>query len=213
MSRADLSINSTKINLILLKQKSKENSIEFDNQKIAFLNAIRSIYEQLFSNISIWENQYLIKSPVDGIVSFSNIWSKNQHVKMGDKIFAIISELPGSLIGKCQVPISGMGKIKEDQSLIIKLESHPFLEFGTIKGNISSISKIPEEISTELGVIKYVIAEVALPEPLVTSYKKDIPFRGELRGTAEIIIEDFTLMQRFISPLKYIWKKSSSTDY
>ena len=204
LSRAELLINSTKVNLILLEQKLNENRVEFNNQVNAFRNTIKSTYDQLISNVTIWESQYLVKSPVDGVISFSNIWSENQNVVIGDRIFAIVSKSPGKLIGKCNIPISGIGKIRENQSLIIKLESHPFLEFGVVHGKINNISKIPENVTTEQGVVRFMVAEVSLPQPLITSYNKAIPFSGELSGTAEITIEDLTLMQRFISPLKYI---------
>ena len=212
LSNSELSINSTKINLVLLKQRLSKNQIEFENQLNAFKNAITSTYEQLLSNISIWESQFLIKSSVNGVISFSNIWSENQHVNIGDKVFAIVSKSAGKLIGKCSIPILRMGKIEKNQSLIIKLESHPFLEFGIIKGKVNSVSKIPVEINNGMNVVKFVIAEITLPQPLITSYNMYIPFNGELSGTAEITIEDFTLMQRFISPLKYIWDKSLSSD-
>jgi len=37
---------------------------------------------------------------------------------------------------------------------------------------------------------------------LVTSYNKEIPFKQEMRGTAEIITEDLRLIERFFYQFK-----------
>ena len=51
------------------------------------------------------------------------------------------------------------------------------------------------------------IIDVILPEKLITSYKKEIPFKQEMSGVAEIITEDLRLMERFFYQLKDVFKR------
>jgi len=51
---------------------------------------------------------------------------------------------------------------------------------------------------------KYYIVDVEFPNKLETSYKKDIKPSARMNGTAEIITNDISLLERFYSPLKSI---------
>ena len=57
------------------------------------------------------------------------------------------------------------------------------------------------EISNKEGLY---IVDVTLPEKLITSYNKEIIFKQEMRGTAEIITEDLRLIERFFYQFKKI---------
>ena len=39
--------------------------------------------------------------------------------------------------------------------------------------------------------------DVVLPEKLITSYKREIPFKQEMRGVVEIVTEDLRLIETF----------------
>ena len=59
-------------------------------------------------------------------------------------------------------------------------------------------------IPTKDGV--YLI-DVKLPEKLITSYNKEIVFKHEMRGTAEIITEDLSLIERFFHQFKEVFNR------
>ena len=82
----------------------------------------------------------------------------------------------------------------------IKLQNYPDYEFGVLKGTVHHIS----EISTKDG---FYTIDVSLPEKLRTSYNKEIAFKQEMRGTADIITEDLRLMQRFFYQFNKIMKR------
>jgi HlyD family secretion protein len=50
--------------------------------------------------------------------------------------------------------------------------------------------------------------EVSLPDKLVTTYKKELPYLLNMQGQADIITEDISLLERFILPIKRVLKES-----
>jgi hypothetical protein len=97
-----------------------------------------------------------------------------------------------------KTPARNSGKIKIDQTVLINLENYPETEFGTLEGKINSISFTP----TKDG---YYLIDVSLPSKLITSYQKEIKFKQEMTGRAEIITEDLRLIDRFFYQLKGVF--------
>ena len=51
------------------------------------------------------------------------------------------------------------------------------------------------------------IVDVELPEKLITSYNKEIDFKQEMIGSAEIVTEDLRLIERFFYKFKEVFKR------
>jgi multidrug resistance efflux pump len=171
-------INKTKAEMVLLK------------------NVIQS-HNQLKKSIKDWEMRYLLQSNIDGKVSFLNFWTENQNVNQGDLVFTIIPSENSSFIAKLKTPAQNSGKIQLGQKANIKLDNYPDTEFGTLQGEVTNISLIPD---TE----GFYLVDVSLPSSLITSYNKEIVFKQEMRGTAEIITEDLRLIERFFYQFKQL---------
>lgn len=182
--------------LDLQLQKSKEES----NQIIAIEESVQNLKTQ----IKQWKLRYLIIAPIAGNVTFTKIWSKNQNIQTGEIVATIIPNITSDIIGKVAIPSTGVGKVKEGQTVNIKLNNFPYMEFGILKGKIKNISLIP--IQTDQGAIYS--AEVALSDSLISNYGKQLKFSQQMTGTAEIITDDLRLLERFFNPLKSIWKKN-----
>jgi len=159
------------------------------------LKNVIQTFNQLKNSIKDWEDRYVLKSNIDGKVSFLNYWSTNQTVNQGDLVFTIIPTKNASFIAKLKSQAQNSGKIKKGQTVNIKLESYPETEFGTLQGTISSISLTPNQEG------QYLI-NVDLPPTLITSYNKTIPFKQEMSGSAEIVTEDLRLIERFFYQFK-----------
>lgn len=159
-------------------------------------NAIQSFY-QLKKEINDWEKRYVLKSDIEGQVTFLSVWNKNQIVKPGDLIFTVIPIKERSYIGKIEAPAANSGKIKNEQKVQIQLANYPSDEYGELNGNISSISLVPNQEGNYL-------IDVSIDKELTTSYNRKIPFRQEMKGTAKIITEDLRLIERFFYQLKNI---------
>lgn len=162
-------------------------------------NTIQS-YSQLKRSLKNWELTYVFQSSINGKVSFLSFWNENQTVKQGDLVFTIIPEGNNSFIGKIKAPAQNSGKIKVGQQVNIRLVNYPYTEFGMLEGTIKSISLVPDNDG-------FYLIDVELPEKLITTYNKEIAFKQEMRGAAEIITEDLRLIERFFYQLKNIFKK------
>ncbi|WP_298903706.1 HlyD family efflux transporter periplasmic adaptor subunit [uncultured Psychroserpens sp.] len=174
-------------------------TINQTKEDIGLLKNVIQSFNQLKRALISWEMKYAVVSDMDGKVAFSKLWVTNQRVNQGDLLFTIIPEENSAYIAKLKTPAQNSGKIKTGQTVNIKLENYPDTEFGTIQGHIKSISLLPDENG-------FYLITVSLPDKLITSYKKEIPFRYEMRGSAEIITEDLRLIERFFYQLKNVFK-------
>jgi multidrug efflux pump subunit AcrA (membrane-fusion protein) len=163
-------------------------------EMLLFKNVIQS-FNQLIKSIKDWENRNVLKSNIEGKVSFLNYWSINQTVNQDDLVFTIIPSKNSSFIAKLKTPVRNSGKIKEGQIVNIRIENYTDTEFGVLKGTVQKISLIPNKDGLYL-------IDVELPRKLITSYNKEINFKQEMRGKAEIITEDLRLIERFFYQLK-----------
>ncbi|RZN84768.1 MAG: HlyD family efflux transporter periplasmic adaptor subunit [Winogradskyella sp.] len=196
----DASISQTREAISNTKTNEISTSINQTKEEISLLKNVFQSYNQLKRAIINWERTYAIVSDINGKVAFSKLWTENQIVNQGDLLFTIIPEKNSKFIAKLKTPAQNSGKISEGQTVNIKLENYPETEFGSLKGRIKSISLLPDEDG-------FYLVTVLLPKTLITSYKKEIPFRYEMRGSAEIITEDLRLIERFFYQFKQIIKR------
>ena len=115
-------------------------------------------------------------------------------------MFAIIPTKESGYIGKVKAPAQNSGKIKVGQTVNIRLANYPDREFGIVKGFIIAISLTPDKDGN-------LLINVSLPKSLETSYKKQIVFRQEMSGTADIVTEDLRLMERLLYQFRDIFKR------
>ena len=193
------SLASQKIQLAQLEQSILDLELQYKEQKKQLELALNQSYDNLAGQIAQWEQNYLLKTPIDGVVSFTKFWSVNQNVKAGDVVVTVVPENAGRLVGKVVLPIQGSGKVKVGQKVNIKFVNYPHVDFGMVLGEIKAISLIASD--------NYYTVEVDLPDGLKTSYGKDLPFNQQMQGSAEIITEDIRLLERIFKPIKSIIKR------
>lgn len=199
------SLINTQMQINQLKQQILENNIQKANELKTYEIQIEEALQGFKSQLAKWKQSYLIISPIDGRVSFNKVWFENQSVSAGDLIVTIIPKNEMRIIGKADIPSTGVGKVKPGQTVNIKLDNYPYMEFGMLKAKVKNISLVP--ITTEQGI--FYTAEIELNDSiLTTNYNKSIPFSQNMTGTAEIITDDLRLLERFLNPLRSIWKKS-----
>lgn len=172
-------------------------NVQYTKEKHQSISSLRSAFDGLKSAIEQWHHNYVLLAPLSGSVTFNNVWKQNQHVEVGDKVFAIISDRPGEIIAKVKVPVGGSGKVVPGQKVNIKVVGYPYLEYGLILGKTRNISLVPND--------KNYMVEVSIDQNLITTNKKQLRFTGELTGTADIITENRSLIERIFSPIKYFF--------
>lgn len=116
----------------------------------------------------------------------------------GEAIITTSSSTPEEFIAFIQIPINGAGKIQPGQRVIIKLAAYPYLEFGYLEGITRDISLAPNKNNY--------LVEVTIDQNLITTNKKQLQFLGEMTGTADIITENRTFIERIFYPIKYFRK-------
>jgi multidrug efflux pump subunit AcrA (membrane-fusion protein) len=201
---ARTTIASTQIQMNQLDQQILDLKLQETQELSKKEIAMQETFENLKSQLKKWEQTYLISATISGKVTYNKVWSKNQNVVTGDIVATVVPNEEINLIGKLAIPVSGMGKVKEGQTVNIKFDNFPHMEFGMLKGNIKDISLMP----TTTGQIVEYAAAVTLPKKLISNYGKELKFSQEMTGTAEIITDDIRLLERFFSPLKSIWRQN-----
>jgi len=192
------------LNQIILDRNSIENNqqlVENSDFKSVSIQEAKLILAQqdLINEISEWEENFLLKSPVGGRLSYNDVWGQFQNVKSGEVVFTVVPYDRQNLIGKCNIPIRNSGKIREDQKVLLKLENFPYREWGTVKASVGSISQVPRT-GKDPGYVVYLNID-----DLNTSYGKTLEFNQELMGTAEILLEEVTVLERLFYQFRHLW--------
>lgn len=190
------------IDMSELEQEIIENDKTYLDQKNKYRSEMMQAFNNLKSEVSNWELTYLMRSPIDGIITFTKFWSENQNVIQGDKVLTVVPENLGELVGKVELPIRGSGKVKTALDVNVKFDNYPYMEYGLVRGKVKNVSLVPED--------NYYMVEVTFPNGLVTNYNRSLELQNNLMGQAEIITEDLKLIQRIFNPLKALWKERIS---
>lgn len=195
-----VTLSSARIQEAKLSQALIELSLERNREANQLLTSVRTSYDDLLVDISNWELSFLFTAPADGILSYNDVWQKNQHLNLGDKAFSVVATQPGEIIGKVKLPSMGSGKVAAGQRVNIHVKGYPHMEYGYLTGEVAAISLLSNE--------EYYTVTVKLPQDMRTSYRKQLSFNGELSGIAEIITDERSLTMRLLSPLRYLWEKN-----
>ena len=165
------SLSSAKIQEAQLQQNILETRMERSREANTLGTALKAAYNELQVSIEDWKMTYLFISPAGGILSYNNVWQKNQNVNSGDKVFSIVASQTGDIIGKIKLPVNGSGKVKPGQRVNISVTGYPYMEFGFLTGTVVSVSLLKDSDSM------YTVT-VSLPQNLCTSYGKALDFNG-----------------------------------
>lgn len=201
-------MRSTLGNMRIQIAQSKESlwdTYQQDAEKSNDLHSrVRSLTTQLKAEIQSWELAYTLQSPVDGIITFTGYWVENQNIQAGETVFTVVPDSSHEVIGKALLPVARSGKVKTGQKVNIRISNFPENEYGILRGKVKNISLVP----TQAAEMTYYTVEIQLPDGLITTYKKELPWLPNMQGQADIITEDISLLERFFLPIKKIWKES-----
>lgn len=193
-----VSISQLNSEIALSRKTSKGTLMSKSRVELQLLKNVYQAFTSLKKAIKEWENNYVLKSEIQGKVTFLNYWSENQTVFSGDQVFTIIPTKDSDYIAKLITPARNSGKIKKGQTVNIMLANYPETEFGVLKGKVKHVSLIPDNQGNY-------IVDVSLPNELVTSYGEKINFKQEMPAQAEIITEDLRLLERFFYQFRSVF--------
>jgi hypothetical protein len=183
----------------LSRNMQNTNVNELKDNVVLLQNTIQA-FNQLKKEIADWDLNFVLRSSINGKVSYFQVWSENQVVSIGEELFSVIPKSSSNCIAKLRVAALNSGKIKSNQDVVIRLANYPDREFGILKGKLSTISLIP----TKEGIL---LLDAKLSNGLKTSHKKQINFQQEMTGTADIITEDLRLLERLLYQFRDVFRR------
>jgi multidrug resistance efflux pump len=182
-----------KLKILELQKENEGLDIEENALNASLFLQLNNSYKELYNAIHMWEDRYVIKAPMDGKIAFLKHNLTSQSLKAEEEIVAIVPSEEQAIIGEVYMPINGSGKVQIGQRVRIFLDNYPYQEYGILRGQVSSISLLPNN--------KNYLIKVILPYGLKTSVRK-LEFKQELMGYAEIVTEEKNLLQRVFYKFK-----------
>jgi multidrug resistance efflux pump len=165
-----------------------------DNIEQEKLNFIKQ-FNILKNEISNWKHQFILTASDNGKVSFAGSIEEFQSVAKGQDICYVMPDNI-SYLGEVFLDQYNLGKVESGQTVIIKLKSYPFEEYGVVRGVIENIS--------EIDVNKQYLVKVKLPNGITTNMNKKLKFRFGMLGDAEIITKNTKVIDKLIYKLKRV---------
>ncbi len=165
---------------------------------------LKTTRDNLLAQILSWRDSYILAAPLAGRVNFTGYWSENQNITAGERFATIVphgeggAAGAGEVIGKLTIPSASFGKVSLGQAVHIKLNGYPYTEFGILKGELVSISAVPDATGYT--------ANVRFPNGLISTYRKEFQLIHQMDGTAEIVTRDMRLIERFFAPLRSVFQ-------
>lgn len=178
------------INASIVSNESTQNEkrkeiAELENQIVAKKNVFVQSLQTIKSHVQAWEYTYVLKSSVAGTVSFTGFFQENEEMKAGQLLFYVLPENT-SYYMEMLIPQYNSGKVKKGQKVLLKFQSYPSEQYGSVTGKIDYVKSVP----TDSGYL----AKIVLPQGLVTNYKMPLQFRNGMIAEANIITKDMRLL-------------------
>ena len=108
------------------KLADAERGADEDAQKLAKATA-RSEYMTL-------------RSPVDGTVTGLSVTTPGQVLQVGEQVMQVVPADAGVEV-EAYMPNADIGFVKRDQDAIVKVDSFPFTDFGTIDAHVTRVAR------------------------------------------------------------------------
>lgn len=192
-------ITNSRIQIAQLESTMSETEIAYRQEEQGLRNQLKNAFKNLETQLRVWEQNFLLRATIDGKAAFVKYWSDKQYVMQGDEVITIIPDSE-EIFGRMMMPVAGSGKVDTAQTVNIRLANYPSNEYGMLIGEVESISLVPNDDNNYL-------IRVRLPNGLTSTYNKELPFRQEMTGNAEIITEDLRLIERFFNDIREVFDK------
>lgn len=197
LSRTAFNENNNQV--LSLQRQLVELDFKHDDESTETINNVHNAFANLQSQISIWEQRYLLKSPIEGEVNYLQFTKDNMYVNAEQEIVSIIPAFEEKMVGELFISEIGSGKVDTGQTVHIMFDSYPKKEFGVVKGKIETIA--------DIAVDDLYRIHVSLPNELQTTANKALPFRHDMQGTGEIITKKLRLIERIFNEISEAFRQ------
>ncbi len=179
-----------------------EIQYEREDKERTLTVGIQEALRNLSNYIQTWKQRYLLVAPYNGTIQYLRPLQLNEPTNTGEELFAVVPQ-KSKYLAVTMLPANGIGKVEIGQNVHLLLDNFPYNEFGFLEGKVIKRSTLPEAAKgnnggqAQQGAIYRIY--VQLPDTLITSYHKKIPFNPEMTATARIITKDRNLLQRLVA--------------
>lgn len=178
-----------------LEIEEEENREKLNIQMLASRNELSNAIRQ-------WQHTYVVTTPVDGRLEYLGFWRENSFVNAGTELYSVIPD-KNELIGEVIISSQGAGKVKPGLTVNVKLNNYPYDEYGSIKGEVLSVSELTNKMKSGEGEVDTYLVTIGFPHGATTNYGIELGLNIETKGVAEIITKDKQLIHRLFDNLKY----------
>jgi multidrug resistance efflux pump len=151
--------------------------------------------------VATWEQNYLLRAPAAGRVSFFKPLTQDQFVAAAEPVMAVVPD-GGGMVARVQVSQEGAGRVQRGQKVLLSFAGFPQNEWGLVRGRVQRISLLAFREQPDQDAVY--LLEVALPEGMLTTSRKRIPFRQEMEGRARVVTQDLRMIDRVFNQLRQL---------
>ncbi|MFN6478201.1 HlyD family secretion protein [Nostoc sp. DedQUE07] len=205
------------------KATGQANIATLNKERLALIQQRIEIQKQLerdtreLQQVNIDLNQAVITATADGIISKLNLRNSGQTVPAGEEIAQIVpSDAP--LEVKAAIALQDKNKLKQGQTVQMRVSACPYPDYGTLKGKVKTIS--PDAIapvgnaanastatsaSQKMAAVGTFYGVTIEPESLSLGREKhQCAIQLGMEGTVDIISREETVMQFFLRKARLI---------
>ena len=189
--RNDIRIEELKLQKESLFEEQGEKINRFQFELLQLLTSWKTLYLE-------WQETYYIIAESSGKMELLSTFGFNSKISNNTLLGYIIpsNDQTNKQFARAYAPSIGRGKIKIGSKAIIKLDAYPYKEYGILISEVSNISTVTN-IEAQSNFFYELI--IPLEERIITDHKYEIPFSPNMKGTAEIITDDRSILNRIMS--------------
>jgi len=159
-------------------------------------------YVDMVNAIRNWESKNLIRSHSNGRIALGDVRSLTRIVNNGDTIASVISNNKGEYVARMQLTQEQIAGVETGNAVNIRLSKYPEHTYGMLISKVNSITFVPYS--------KRYVVDVRFHEQLLTSAKKEIKYELGLKGEANIITSNRSVLSRIFNPIYALFRKTSN---
>lgn len=189
----DILYNKIVKDLRNLELVDKLRGDQFEN-KFLLSQSLNDNIQSMKNYIHNWKSKNLIVSPGNGRILFVQPVYLGGQIQKSTILLKIVPE-NYKYKGTTGVPPSLIGEIKIGSEFPIILDGFPEGKFGSLLGNVSSISHVPRSETNERSSISYDVT-IDFGDSLCTNRGIALPFVGKINGIVSINSENKSILSR-----------------
>jgi hypothetical protein len=161
-------------------------------------------YENMVNSLRKWESNYLICSHHKGRIVLGEARTLTRMVNKGDTIASIISDNQPEFIARMQLNQEEVAGVESGDPVNIRLVKYPAHTYGVLTGKVNAITFVPYH--------KQYVLDIFFPNQLHTTAKKEIKYEVGLKGDAEIITSNRSVLSRIFNPVYNLFKATDREE-